>query len=131
MKTKLVLTGILKDHDKLLAVRRALDDDLFAGAWEFPGGHIEEGETIKEGLARELKEEIGFKGDFEPRIVNYTDEVKTKNGELVHNVELDFVIEVDSKKVKVKLSNEHCEFAWVTKDSELFDEYIQAKLTNI
>ena len=54
-----------------------------------------------------------------------------KNGELVHNVELDFVIEVDSKKVKVKLSNEHCEFAWVTKDSELFDEYIQAKLTNI
>ena len=131
MKTKLVLTGILKDHDKLLAVRRALDDDLFAGAWEFPGGHIEEGETIKEGLARELKEEIGFKGDFEPRIVNYTDEVKTKNGELVHNVELDFVIEVDSKKVKVKLSNEHCEFAWVTKDSELFDEYIQSKLTNI
>lgn len=131
MKTKLVLTGILKDHEKLLAVRRALDDDLFAGAWEFPGGHIEEGETIKEGLARELREEIGFKDDFEPRIVNYTDEVKTKNGEFVHNVELDFVIEVDSKKVKVKLSNEHCEFAWVTKDSELFDEYIQAKLTNI
>ncbi len=131
MKTKLVLTGILKDHDKLLAVRRSLDDDLFAGAWEFPGGHIEEGEDIKAGLARELKEEIGFKGDFEPRIVNYTDEVKTKNGELVHNVELDFVIEVDSKKVKVKLSDEHCDYKWVTKDSELFDEYIQAKLTNI
>ena len=54
MKTKLVLTGILKDHDKLLTVRRSLDDDLFAGAWEFPGGHIEEGETIKEGLAREF-----------------------------------------------------------------------------
>ena len=131
MKTRIVTTGILKDKDLLLIVKRNENDDLFPGAWEFPGGHLEDGETLKDGLKRELKEEIGFTTEFEPIITHYYDEVKEKNGELVHDLEIDFIINVDSSKINVKLSNEHCDYKWVTKNSDLLDEFIKDKLSNI
>lgn len=131
MKTKIVVTGILKDNDLLLAVKRNENDDLFPGAWEFPGGHLEEGETLIEALKRELDEEIGFTGDFEPVITHYYDEIKVKNNEKIHNLEIDFIINVDSSKINIKLSNEHCDYMWVTRDSDYLDEFIKSKLSNI
>lgn len=131
MKTEIVLTGILRDKDLFLAVKRNENDDLFSGAWEFPGGHLETGETLKEGLKRELKEEIDFTDDFEPIITHYYDEVKEKNGKLIHELEIDFLINVDSTKINVKLSNEHCDYKWLTKDSSYLDDFIKAKLSNI
>ena len=41
MNTKIILTGILQDNDEFLIVKRSLNDDLYSGAWEFPGGHLE------------------------------------------------------------------------------------------
>lgn len=131
MKTRIVLTGILKDDNMFLTVRRNENDDLFPGEWEFPGGHLEEGETLEEGLKRELKEEVGFICDTKPIITHYYDEIKMKNGEIVHDLEIDFVINVDRSKVDIKLSNEHCEYKWVTKDSELLDDFIKDKLANL
>lgn len=131
MKTSIVLTGILKDNDLLLIVKRNENDDLFPGAWEFPGGHLEDGETLKEGLKRELEEEIGFKDEFNPLITHYFDEIKEKNGETIHNIEIDFIVNVDSSKLDVKLSDEHIDHKWVTKESELLDEFIKDKLSNI
>lgn len=131
METRIVLTGILKDKDLLLIVKRNENDDLYPGAWEFPGGHLEDGETLKEGLKRELKEEIGFVDEINPIITHYYDEIKEKNGKLVHELEIDFIINVDSSKVFIKLSHEHCDYKWVTKDSEYLDEFIKDKLSSL
>ena len=76
MDTSIFLTGILKSQDELLIVKRNENDDLYPGAWEFPGGHLENGETIKEGLKRKLYEEIGFDIEFQPIITHYYDEIK-------------------------------------------------------
>ncbi|MBQ3021137.1 MAG: NUDIX hydrolase [Bacilli bacterium] len=131
MITRIVVTGILKDSDLFLVVKRNENDALFPSAWEFPGGHLEDGEDLKEGLKRELKEEIGFTDEFEPIITHYYDEVKEKNGELVHDLEIDFIINVDSSKFNVKLSDEHCDYKWVKKDSNYLDNFIKDKLSNI
>ncbi|HIT37723.1 MAG TPA: NUDIX hydrolase [Candidatus Onthousia faecipullorum] len=131
MKRNIVLTGILKDNDLFLVVKRNDNDILFPGAWEFPGGHLEDGETIKQGLARELKEEIGFSDDFNPIITHYTDEIKQKNGELVHNIEIDFIVDVNSDDLIIKLSEEHSDYKWVEKDSLLLDSYIREKISKI
>jgi 8-oxo-dGTP diphosphatase len=46
---------IIKNHKILIARRNA---GSLAGFWEFPGGKLEEGETVQECLARELFEEF-------------------------------------------------------------------------
>ena len=131
METRIVVTGILKDKDLFLVVRRSKEDDLYPGCWEFPGGHIEFGETISDALKRELKEEIGFSDFDNPIITNYTDEVKEKSGKTIHNIELDFIIEANKENINITLSKEHTEYAWVPKESELLDDYIKAKLLKL
>ena len=131
MDTKIVLTGILKDDNEFLIVKRNENDVLYPGAWEFPGGHLENGETIKDGLKRELFEEIGFNEEFDPIITHYYDEIKNKNGNLIYNLEIDFIINVNKNDINVILSNEHCDYKWVGKESSLIDDFIKDKLSNI
>lgn len=130
MKTRITLTGIIKKKDLFLIVKRTKNDKLYPGAWEFPGGHLEDGEILLEGLKRELKEEVGFGNDFTPIITHYFDEIKEKNGKLIHNLELDFLINIESS-FEVKLSEEHSDYKWVKKDSNYLDDFIKNKLTNI
>ena len=49
-----------RDGAVLLAQRPA--GKPYAGYWEFPGGKLEPGETPREALARELREELGIDG---------------------------------------------------------------------
>lgn len=56
-----VAVGVLvrSDGAVLLADRPA--GKPYAGHWEFPGGKIEDGETVEHALARELHEELGLR----------------------------------------------------------------------
>lgn len=68
-----VAAAIIKNQNQIFATQRGYGP--FKGGWEFPGGKIEEGETPKQALIREIKEEL----DTEIEI-----------GELVHIVEYDY-----------------------------------------
>lgn len=41
--------------------RRAQSAKWYPGLWDFPGGHIEDGESAGEALARELLEEVAVR----------------------------------------------------------------------
>jgi len=60
MKTIVVTAAILERHGRLLVTRRPAGTHL-AGAWEFPGGKCEEGETLTACLERELREELAIR----------------------------------------------------------------------
>lgn len=131
MERKIVLTGIIKCKDEYLLVQRSKDDDFLAGAWEFPGGNIEDGEVIIEALKREIFEEIGVTIDTKKaKLVNYYDKIKEKDRKY-HYIELDFLIKTRTKNLKIKLSNEHDNYCWAKKDSELIDDFIKAKIDSL
>ena len=54
-----VVAAVIWQGDRYLGVRRPADKPM-AGAYEFPGGKIEPGETPEAALARELGEELGI-----------------------------------------------------------------------
>lgn len=54
-----VTAAIIIDNGKILIAQRA-DNQKLAGKWEFPGGKVEPGETPKECLVREIREELGI-----------------------------------------------------------------------
>jgi len=57
---KQVTAGILRDKSgRVLLCRRAVGQNN-AGDWEFPGGKLEDAESYKNCLARELAEELGI-----------------------------------------------------------------------
>jgi 8-oxo-dGTP diphosphatase len=48
------------DHTVLVEKRRA-DDDADPGKVLLPGGHVERGESLKQALVREMREELGIR----------------------------------------------------------------------
>ena len=54
-----VAAGLVFRHGRLLITQRHPEAHL-GGLWEFPGGKREDGETWKQCLVRELREELGI-----------------------------------------------------------------------
>lgn len=106
-KTINVAAAIIKNKNQIFATQRGYG--TFKDGWEFPGGKIEKGETPKQALVREIREEL----DTEIEI-----------GELVDIVEYDypdfhltmhcFLCTVKSGDLVLK---EHEAAKWLTKET--------------
>jgi A/G-specific adenine glycosylase len=52
-----VAAAVVRRASTVLIAQRP-QSDLLGGMWEFPGGTVENGETLEEGLQREIREEL-------------------------------------------------------------------------
>src|SRR4030042_2646255 len=118
---------ILKDN-KVLILKRTSGNMRSAEKYDFPGGAVEQNETIKEALEREIKEETNLIVEVGPVLSvsdsekEYTLDEERKNKMKVFTKGLGFLAYY--KSGEVKLSDEHQNFEWLDiKDAiKKFDE---------
>jgi 8-oxo-dGTP diphosphatase len=55
-----VAAGVVTDARGRVLLLQRLPGKHLAGLWEFPGGKLEPGESVRQALARELEEELGI-----------------------------------------------------------------------
>ena len=68
--TILVVAAVIEKEGKILIGQRR-NGARHALKWEFPGGKVEKGETPREALARELKEELEIEAAIGPEVSRY------------------------------------------------------------
>ena len=52
--------GVVRNAEGAVLIDQRLEEGLLGGMWEFPGGKLEQGETIEACIARELQEELAI-----------------------------------------------------------------------
>ncbi|EMB9229357.1 8-oxo-dGTP diphosphatase MutT [Vibrio harveyi] len=61
MKRIHIVAAIIFNQDKSqIFITKRPDDKHKGGFWEFPGGKVEQGESVEQAMIRELEEEIGI-----------------------------------------------------------------------
>ena len=109
---KVAAKAVIVKDGKLLVLREAdsYEDGTNIGRYHFPGGRLEPGESYKDGLMREVKEETGlntkvgqpfFVGEWNPVI-------KGIKHHIIAVFSLCYATTED-----VKLSKEHDDFKWI------------------
>jgi len=97
---------LIVKNNKFLLVKRRPDDDNHPSKWALPGGTMEEGETPKQTLEREINEELGISVSGYKPLGKYDED-----GYIM------FVYYLDSPEFDesaITLNEEHTEFGFFT-----------------
>lgn len=98
---------VLDDDGRILLLRRSLSSKGNPGKWEFPGGKIEAGESLDEGLHREVFEETGLN-------ISLDHTIGAAESDLPERKVAYLIMEGRVGPGEVRLSEEHDDYKWVT-----------------
>ena len=100
-------------HEVMVA-RRALTKKFLPGKFELPGGHIEFGETLVDGLRRELKEELAIDVIVGDVVGAFTYVNKIKRS---HSAEIIFFAQLADGCLPKINPTDHSEVIWVNRNN--------------
>ena len=111
---------LVNPEGRILLVRDAGAGDHAnsKGKWDVPGGRMEQGELPLDALARELREEIGFKMDLSSAKPFHVGKWGV-DGDIVNDPIIGIFWEVPADPEAIRLSDEHMESAWMDLDEAL------------
>ena len=101
---------VLNKNDEILILRRSGTDTRRPLEWDLPGGALDEGEDLTQGVEREITEETGLKTVGTHVIYAKTELRKWETGEASVN----FIFYASrTDRSEVKLSYEHDQYEWL------------------
>ena len=104
-----VVAGLLRRDGQILMCHRHPNRASYPDVWDFPGGHIEAGESMASALVRELDEELGIHveaPDQPPWVTVRTDRIELNL----------FLIDRWEGEPRNVATNEHDDTRWVKPD---------------
>ena len=116
--------AIVIDKGSILLVKR--NREPARGQWSLPGGRVELGETLREALAREVREETGVDVDVDGLIGTAERVVRDDDGDIAfHYVILDYLCA--PKTTAIKAGDDVSDARWAPV-GELADMHLTAGL---
>lgn len=104
---KIVGTAIIVDEKGRILIGQRPEGKALPGLWEFPGGKLEEGETIEQCIIREIKEELNVCCEVGKFLLSVSKEYEHGDFKLM-------VYEATIKDMEHLKANVHQDLRWVT-----------------
>ena len=102
--------ALIQKDGRFLVTKRKTTDDYMPGKWDLPGGTVEAGETVEQGLLREVAEETGVTVHIKGPLSVFTTLTQLPTRQ---NVTIIFSCDWTAGDVQM---TEHDEYRWVTND---------------
>lgn len=100
---------IVNDKNEVLLLLRSVKSRDEFGYWSQPGGGLDYGETIEQGIKREIKEEVGVTVKL-IKYLSYTDQNNVKGAD--HWVSISYLARIVRGKVKNMEPEKHGDLKW-------------------
>lgn len=120
MRQRIIVCPLIENEGAYLLCKMPGDRGVFPGQWALSGGGLEAGESINEGLLREIREELGESLLIENvQPWTFRDDIRTKTypdgtAEQIYMIYLIFDCKAANRDVNI--NDEFESYAWVLPD---------------